>query len=214
MVENIRPASRSSEATTDSRRDLIIAAARRCFIKYTADKTTIDDIAKEANIARSGVYRYFANREEIFEAAIICRMVEFVAGCMPLMTASKSFGDTLSIVSMATIDTGRNDPELRQMFGAQSNIEIIDILGGARPAVHHLVLDFWKPVFNRARVAGEMRPEISDDEAIDWMRGVYVMLILRKKLDPEQERGLIDKFLLYSLLTPTALATRAADKIC
>lgn len=193
---------------SDERRELIIAAARRCFLKYSLQKTTIDDIARETGMARSGVYRYFANREDIVEAAMLRRMEEFIASSAKLMQGAKNLGDALLKLSIATVDTGRNDPELRQVFGEDGNIGIIDLLGGSRPAAQQIVMKFWKPALDRGRAAGDMRMDVSDDEAIEWMRGVYVILILRKELNAKQERNLIEKFLIYSLLTPRALNAR------
>jgi AcrR family transcriptional regulator len=196
---------------SEERRELIIAAARRCFLKYSLQKTSIDDIAREAGMARSGVYRYFTNRDDIVEAAMLRRMEEFIASSAKLMQEAKDLGDALLKLSIATVETGRNDPELRQVFGEDGHIGIIDLLGGSRPAAQQIVMNFWKPALDRGRAAGDMRPDISDDEAIEWMRGVYVMLILRKELDATQERNLIEKFLIYSLLSPKALHARQRE---
>ena len=193
----------------DQIRHRIVEGARRCFNKHGVGKVTIEDIAKASKIARSGVYRYFSTRQEIVEAAIIARLTELIVGLAPLMSSAKSFAEALVIGSMATVDAGRHDPELQQMIGPQGDIQIVDLLAGPSPVAHHIVLDFWMPIFDRGRAEGELRADVSADEAIEWMRGVYLMLILRKELDPKHERNLLEKFLLHSLLTPAALEARA-----
>ncbi len=54
----------------------VIAAARRCFARYGVDRTTMQDIAKESGIGRTGVYRLGLTRREITEAAIVTRLRE------------------------------------------------------------------------------------------------------------------------------------------
>lgn len=48
--------------------ELILAAARHLFGHYGYRRTSIDDIAQEARIAKGTVYLYFKSKEEIFRA--------------------------------------------------------------------------------------------------------------------------------------------------
>jgi hypothetical protein len=40
---------------------------------------------------------------------------------------------------------------------------------------------------------------VSDAELVEWIRGVYLMLILRDDVDVEREREILRRFLLPSL---------------
>jgi AcrR family transcriptional regulator len=48
--------------------DVILAAAKQLFGHYGYRRTSIDDIAQEARIAKGTVYLYFKSKEEIFRA--------------------------------------------------------------------------------------------------------------------------------------------------
>lgn len=50
------------------RRTAILAAAQALFGRYGYRRTAIDDIAREAGIAKGTVYLYFKSKEEIFRA--------------------------------------------------------------------------------------------------------------------------------------------------
>lgn len=52
----------------DARKVEIILAARWCFLNFGFAKTSLDDIAKRANISRPLLYKTFKNKEEIFKA--------------------------------------------------------------------------------------------------------------------------------------------------
>jgi len=52
----------------DSRRDEIVQAAVTIFSHYGYRRASLEEIAREAGISRSGLYHHFANKEEIFRA--------------------------------------------------------------------------------------------------------------------------------------------------
>jgi TetR/AcrR family fatty acid metabolism transcriptional regulator len=52
----------------EERKAQIIRAAEECFMKKGFHKTTIDDIARKANLAKGTIYLYFKDKEDIFIA--------------------------------------------------------------------------------------------------------------------------------------------------
>jgi AcrR family transcriptional regulator len=62
-----------SAATADAQRDAarrrtILDAALECFLQFGYSKTSLDDIAKRANLSRPLLYRKYKNKEAIFGA--------------------------------------------------------------------------------------------------------------------------------------------------
>jgi AcrR family transcriptional regulator len=57
-----------SVAELSPQHERIIDAAERCFDRWGAAKTSIDDVANEAGLSRATVYRYFGNRSELITA--------------------------------------------------------------------------------------------------------------------------------------------------
>ena len=53
-------------ARTDRKKEIIISAALKCFLKYGYFKTTFGDIAKQAGISRALIYSYFKNKSDLY----------------------------------------------------------------------------------------------------------------------------------------------------
>ncbi len=58
------------QPATGTGQELILAAAIRCYGRQGLEATTIEDVAREAQIARRTVYRYFPSRQAILQAVV------------------------------------------------------------------------------------------------------------------------------------------------
>lgn len=63
-----KPVATTAENATRQR---IIDATLVCLDRWGLEKTSLHDIAREAGVTRPTVYSYFANREEVIQAAMI-----------------------------------------------------------------------------------------------------------------------------------------------
>ena len=181
-------------------RKRIIAAARECFTRYGPRRTTMEDIAAAAGIARPALYRYVSSRDEIVESVILERVEELAEGFRSMFDPSTPFADAFVEVSMAAVNAARLDPELQALFETTTGSRIIQVMAGPNGGFHEFVKGFFADAFAAAREAGYLRSDVSDDAMVDWIRGVYMMMILREDLDDEREREMVQGFLLPSLM--------------
>lgn len=60
----------AAEPTDRSRKAAILAAAGPVFVRYGYRKTSMDDVAKAADVSRQGLYVHFAKKEDLFREMI------------------------------------------------------------------------------------------------------------------------------------------------
>jgi AcrR family transcriptional regulator len=196
----------------DHVRRRIIAAARERFTKYGPRNTTMEDVAATAGIARTAIYRYVSSRDEIIETVILQRVEELSQGFASVIDGSLPFEDAMVEVVMAAVNAARRDPELQTLFQTTTGTRIVSVMVGPNPAFHEFVKGFFEGAFAAARAAGYMRADVSDDDVVDWIRGVVVMLVLREDLDAERERDMLRKFLLPAVIPREANSVDLTDK--
>lgn len=186
-------------AEREETRARILAAARDCFRTNGVQKTTMEDVAQAAGTSRQVLYRFFSGRGEIVEAAIVERIRELAAVLAEGLDRYKTFAQAMVESSLATIEAARHDDELQGLFENTNGIRLHHVLAGPNAPVADLVEEFWRPWFERARRSGELRGDVSDADLVEWIRGVYLMLILRDDVDADREREILQRFLLPSL---------------
>jgi AcrR family transcriptional regulator len=62
---------------SDARRSAILDAALGVFLRYGFKKTSMDDLARAADISRQGLYLHFATKEELFKTGVL-RLIESI----------------------------------------------------------------------------------------------------------------------------------------
>jgi AcrR family transcriptional regulator len=87
-----------TEEYRDARRDQILSAARRCFLRDGFHATSMQDLFAEAGLSSGAVYRYFASKDDMIIAIAeenmrdVVAMIHDVAGRQP----GRSVGDVLA----------------------------------------------------------------------------------------------------------------------
>src|ERR1700689_4056784 len=83
------------ELLSEWRHHEVLEAARRIFARLGYAATNVEDIAKEAGMAKGTVYLYFKSKEEVF-AAVLARDLEcLVSKTIEGMSAAGTFENRL-----------------------------------------------------------------------------------------------------------------------
>jgi AcrR family transcriptional regulator len=111
-----------------STRDAILDAAEKLFARFGYRKTTIDELAREAGIAKGTVYLYFKSKEEIALGRIE-RVLEILRARLDALATSE--GPPLERLRAVLIDRVMFRVDSAQLYAA----DVESLLGEIRPAL-------------------------------------------------------------------------------
>jgi AcrR family transcriptional regulator len=180
----------------------VLKAARACFLEYGVRKTTMEKVAASAGVSRSIVYRLFLDRRELIEAASAERISEIadeIADNIPRDVAwdARTLVETFTDVSLAVIENVRSDHELGILLADDSPVSLHHVVWMSDVA--HRGTQFWRPWLEHLQALGILRKDVPLDYLIEWLQTVYPAIILREHMAIEDERRVIERFILASL---------------
>lgn len=178
----------------------MVDAAILCFRKYGPAKTSMEDVAKAAQVGRQTVYRTFRTRTELLDAVANRRLEEIGAKVLPVLAACENFEDALIRGSVETMRLARLDRLFIAVLESATDNGVERYLLDPGSPVHEYMLKIWAPVFAQARERGELRQDIGDVDLATWLRGVHLMLLLREDLDEKGQAALLRMFVVPGLV--------------
>jgi AcrR family transcriptional regulator len=178
----------------------VVRAARKVFLRYGVQKTTMSDVADEAGIPRPTLYEYVSSRNDLIDAVIVDRIRAIVDRLVKIVAESSSFAEAVVETSVRGIELTRTDRELTNIFATTPYRQVHQIMEGPNPAVVLLVTEFLQPIIKLGVAENLLRPDITEELLVGWFRAVYSGFIYREEVDSEEIRTLMRTFLLPSLL--------------
>ena len=85
-----------SQEHKEQRRSKLLKAAEEVFIEHGYEKTTMKHVMDKAGVSRGGLYQYFDNKEDLFEALIEGEQKEAIEESLQAMIEQQgSYWDVL-----------------------------------------------------------------------------------------------------------------------
>ncbi|HTK66905.1 MAG TPA: TetR/AcrR family transcriptional regulator [Pseudonocardia sp.] len=203
--DGVRTASRGTRAADRSRNrqpipDEVIDAARRNFLRYGVNRTTMADIARAVGTPRQTLYEYVSSRDEVVDAVLVQRIREIAEDLTPSGDESTSFTEAFVETSAAAIMRAREDHELMNIVATGPIDRVQDVVTGPHAEVHDIVAHLLAPILDRGLQTGQLRTDKTRDDIIDWVRIVYLSLISQTSIPPDKVSDLVAGFLLPAIM--------------
>jgi len=185
-------------------------AAEACFERYGINKTTMEDIAKEAGVSRPTVYRHFADRETLILAVVMRRARSLIAKAQTFIRRQRTFEDQLVEGLLFLVRTGRNDPFVRLIVNPE-NLEFAQEILGSTDATVDLTYEMWEPILKEAVDREKLDPALDFYSIARWLTHVELILVGRLDLTPDDDEI---REMLRTFLLPAFVSSRSGDALC
>ncbi len=160
-----------------------MSAAEALFDEAGIGKVNVADIADLAGIHRVTVYRYFPDRDAIWEEILERRSKPVFDRAAERLAKAQRFPDDLAYTMVAAVDETRHTPELlRAMAFVQDGV-----LTTQATSERYLMraTAIIKPYLVAAQQRGELRADLSVDDTVKWLLQVCLaMLFLAADASP------------------------------
>ncbi|OBF24879.1 TetR/AcrR family transcriptional regulator [Mycobacterium sp. ACS4331] len=185
------------------RRDQILEAANVCFTQLGIQRTSVQDVARMANVSRGTVYRYFEDRNVLIEAAIEFGAQKFYRLVAAAMAEKATLAEKLGAMA-ETHATILLDHRTRNRLMADDAELMRHMISDGDSAVRRST-QFLIPYVQEAQKRGEVGSGVDVIAASEWLaRIIYSFSTVNEAQTfdmskPETVRKYVEKFAVNGL---------------
>lgn len=184
------------KSTYNETQQRILDAAVACVKQWGIEKTSLNDIAKQAGVTRPTVYSYFANRNEVLTAALLQSAVSFGQRVLAHMNAYDDVSERYIETLLFAIDELPKEPYLAVITRSDLSSYV------SQDALHNpqgwdILKMLYRQILRDLSLSDEALMEIAEFST----RVVLSLLMVEgpRKRDREQLRGFLQRRLLPAL---------------
>lgn len=156
---------------TSARADQIADAALRLFARYGYKRSSMDDIAREAGLAKATLYLHFKGKDEVFRSMLRLLMRRVEARCREVAAIDAPFTEQLASLLQAhhgqaycSFGTGEHLAELKAVMATVAAGELL--------AFEQVFTSSARGLLQRAEERGEVTLSRLSISADDWIAGL------------------------------------------
>lgn len=192
------------ETVALSMRDRILSAATALFKTLPVSKITMEDIAREAGVVRSTVYKSFKNKEELLGALFSLEIRTKHHPVIRKMHEKTISIDMLTDMFVAELELALNYVLLGNTFDP-SKIPGIGEIVLSSAEISDSNRSLWVPILRDYQEKGLLKPDLDLEKSVRWLTYQHVWLISHPKAlteSKDERRDYIHTFIFGALTQP------------
>lgn len=186
------------EVARAERRELILGAARACFIQEGFQGASVSSIAKGAGVSVANLYQYFKSKEDIILAIVEDNLQSDLTLIKSILEAEQ-FIDGLDKALRSAVDSGENDALRLQILAEGSrNSYVARRIAVAEGKAVAALSQVIKDASAREKIASDFDPEKLASLLLCFVEGWFGRKTIGL-VDFENHRDTILQFISYAL---------------
>ncbi|AHL70819.1 MULTISPECIES: TetR/AcrR family transcriptional regulator [Bacillus] len=181
------------------RRQMILDGATKAFTQFGYKATTMDLVAKLANVGKGTIYTFFKNKEELFDEIFTSLLMEMRKIADEAIDERNSFSENLHLALFAILEFRKNHQLTIKIF--QENAELgTSAVKEMIEKMEQMIIRYIKTKVKEAIEKGDIKP--CDPELTAFvMVKLYIALIFdwEKRYEPLTKEEVAESLELYVL---------------
>ena len=186
------------------RRQEIMAAAEKSFTMFGYKATTMDQVARIANVGKGTIYTFFSNKEELFHS-IVWKMVEEMRSVAEQeIDAEASFQENAHAIIMQLLEFRETHQLYIKLIEEEKELRT-PAVGEVLASIEQEILKFIAEKIERSKAKGELKSCNSELVAYLLFKA-YIALVVdwnrthTKQLSEEEITQLLNSTIFSSLV--------------
>jgi TetR/AcrR family transcriptional regulator len=181
----------------------LLEAAGRCIVRRGNAQIRMAEVADEAGVSRSTVYRYFPNRDEVLLGLMLARVDTALGELVRSLRDPDDPVRSLPAMVLARVESVSGNPLNEALFAAESTAVPTALEVGAQPVVE-VLLRHYGPLLQRWQDAGRIYPDLDHRSVVQWLSATTLFLLTPswRHRSPDEKRKFLEQFLVRALVPP------------
>ncbi len=154
-------------------KERLLNAAKVCYERKGIPKTTMEDIAKEAKVARRTVYRHFSGQQDILNGVVYREVNAFWLVLEQELEHIDNFADFLVEALIYTLQQAPKTPTHSFLFG-QDILPVVNQMYISSEEFITQRAELLRPIFDRFKQNGDLNPALDLLMITEWFNRIAV----------------------------------------
>lgn len=179
----------------------ILDAAGRCIVRRGNTQFRMGEVADEAGVSRSTVYRYFPGRDDVLLGLILMRVDNALGKLVRSLPAPDDPVRSVPEIVLARVESVDGNPLNEALFAAESTAVAAALDKGSEPILE-LLLRHYGPLLNRWKTAGRLYADLDFRSIVQWFHTTTLFLLSPswRYRSTADKRAFVEQFVVRALV--------------
>jgi TetR/AcrR family transcriptional regulator len=184
----------------EARRRLLDAAGR-CIVRRGNAQIRMAEVADEAGVSRSTLYRYFPNRDEVLLGLMLTRVDKALGDLVSSLRHPEDPVRSLPEMVLVPVESVDGNPLNEGLFAAESTAVATALEIGSQPIVE-LLLRHYEPLLQEWKQAGRLYADLDAGSVVQWLHTTTLFLLAPswRNRSATDKRKFVEQFVVRALV--------------
>lgn len=185
----------------EAARRRLLEAASRCIARRGNTQIRMTEVADEAGVVRSTLYRYFATRDELLLGLLITRTDNAVAALVRSLWHPNDAAQSIPDLILGPVALVEGNPLNEALFSPESTAFASALELGSETVIDVLVRHFG-PLLQRWQADGQLHADLDHRETVRWLQSAWLFLLSPawRQRPTEAKRRFVEQYLVRALV--------------